>query len=76
MTYCKVRLQKAELAADRYKASSRFSYRRSVKSTRDSKMMEERNAVVKAATKLMLSTGMETNEAKAYARAQEGYIRR
>ena len=38
--------------------------------------MEERNAVVKAATKMMLSTGMETNEAKAYARAQEGYVRR
>ena len=61
---------------DRYKASSRFSYRRSVKATRDSKLMEERNAVVKAATKMLLGTGMETNEAKAYARAQEGYVRR
>ena len=33
-----VRLQKAELAASRYKASSRFGYRRSVKSTKDSKV--------------------------------------
>ena len=38
--------------------------------------MEERNAVVNAATKMMLSTGLETSEAKANARAQESYVRR
>ena len=71
-----MRLQKAELAASRYKASSRFGYRRSVKSTRDSKMMEERNAVVSAAARMMLRAGAEADEAEAFARAQEGYVRR
>ena len=71
-----VRLQKAELAASRYKANSRFGYRRSVKSTKDSKMMEERNAVVSAAAKMMLRAGTESSEAEAFARAQEGYVRR
>ena len=71
-----VRLQKADLAASRYKANSRFGYRRNPKVTRDSKLMEERNAVVNAATKMMLSTGLEMSEAKAHARAQEGYVRR
>ena len=71
-----VRLQKADLAASRYKANSRFGYRRSPKVTKDSKLMEERNAVVNAATKMMLSTGLETSEAKAHARSQEGYVRR
>ena len=71
-----VRLQKANVAASRYKASSRFGYRRNPKVTKDSKLMEERNAVVNAATKMMLSRGLETSEAMANARAQEGYVRR
>ena len=74
----KVRLQKAEQAADKYRASSRFGdrQRRRAMVTKDSKLMEERNAVVSAAAKMMLRAGVEASEEEAYARAQEGYIRR
>ena len=47
-----------------------------MKSTRDSKMMEERNAVVGAAARMMLRAGAEADKAEAFARAQEGYVRR
>ena len=74
----KVRLQKAEQAAEKYRASSRFGHRqrRRAKVTKDSKLMEERNAVVSAAAKMMLRAGVEASEEEAYARAQEGYVRR
>ena len=39
-------------------------------------MMEERNAVVSAAAKMMLRADVEASEEEAYARAQEGYVRR
>ena len=74
----KVRLQKAEQAAEKYRANSRFGHRqrRRAKVTKDSKLMEERNAVVSAAAKMMLRAGVEASEEEAYARAQEGYVRR
>ena len=74
----KVRLQKADQAAMKYRANTRFEHRqrRRAKVTRDSKLMEERNAVVSAAAKMMLRAGVEASEAKAFARAQEGYVRR
>ena len=46
------------------------------KQTRESKQMEERNAVVTATTKMLLEAGVETDEAEANAMAQEGYVRR
>ena len=71
-----MRLQKAEIAATRYKAQARLGYRSRVKVTKDSRLMEERNAVVSTAAKMMLRSGIETDKAEAYARAQEGYVRR
>ena len=47
-----------------------------MKVTKDSRMMEERNAVVNTAAKMMLRSGIETDMAEAYSRAQEGYVRR
>ena len=71
-----MRLQKAQVAATRYKAQERLSYRSRTKVTKDSRMMEERNAVVNTAAKMMLRSGIETDMAEAYSRAQEGYVRR
>ena len=39
-------------------------------------MMAERNAVVAAATKMIVETGLELEKAEAYAMAQDGYVRR
>ena len=44
--------------------------------TRESRMMAERNAVVAAATKMIVETGAELEKAEAYAMAQDGYVRR
>ena len=44
--------------------------------TRESRMMEERNAVVAAATDLMIETGVGLESAEAYALAQDGFVRR
>ena len=44
--------------------------------TRESKMMEERNAVVSAATMRIMETGVELGEPQAYAMAQDGFVRR
>ena len=71
-----VRLQKAGVAATRYKAQARLGYRRRMKVTKDSRLMEERNAVVNTAAKLMIKSGTETDKVEAYARAQEAYVRR
>ena len=44
--------------------------------TRESKMMEERNAVVSAATMRIMETGVELEKPEAYAMAQDGFVRR
>ena len=44
--------------------------------TKESKMMEERNAVVAAATKMIIKNGIELEKAEAHAIAQHGFVRR
>ena len=44
--------------------------------TRESRMMEERNAVVSAATMRIMESGVELERPEAYAMAQEGFVRR
>ena len=39
-------------------------------------MMEERNAVVAAATKMIIKNGIELEKAEAHAIAQHGFVRR
>ena len=39
-------------------------------------MMEERNAVVSAATMRIMETGVELKKPEAYAMAQDGFVRR
>ena len=46
------------------------------KQTRESKQMEERNAVVAVTAKMLLEAGVETDKAEANSMAQEGYVRR
>ena len=45
------------------------------KVTKESKLMEERNAVVVATAKMMIESGVETDMAEARVKAQEGYVR-
>ena len=44
--------------------------------TRESRMMEERNAVVSKAAMRMIETGLEKENEEAHAMAQDGYVRR
>ena len=44
--------------------------------TRESRMMEERNAVVTTTTKKIIETGVELEKSEAYAIAQDGFVRR
>ena len=44
--------------------------------TKESKMMEERNAVVAAATKMIIKNGIELEKTEAHAIAQHGFVRR
>ena len=44
--------------------------------TRESRMMEERNAVVSRAAKMMIETGLEKEHEEAHAMAQYGYVKR
>ena len=44
--------------------------------TRESRMMEERNAVVTTTTKKIMETGVELEKSEAYAIAQDGFVRR
>ena len=46
------------------------------KSTPESRLMEERNAVVSATARMMLERGIAADEREAYSKANEGFVRR